>query len=103
MALESFTKQPYEEFMIAGDFSKVLEDTETITLATSTVTAVNKSTGDDTSSAVLDASTKEVDGSQLRCRCKAGLTGEQHKITFRAVTSEENKWEIDVIMKVKET
>jgi hypothetical protein len=103
MALESFTKQPYEEFMIAGDFTQVLESTETIVVGTSTVTATDKSTGEDTSATVLDASTKEVDGTQLRCRCRAGLTGEQHKITFRAVTSEENKWEIDVIMKVKET
>jgi hypothetical protein len=100
MALESFSKQPYEEFVIAGEFSSVLETGET--LLNPTMTAVNKKTGVDTSSEVIESGTVAVSGSQVVGRVKAGVDKEQHKITIRTETSLSNKWEIDVIMKIKE-
>lgn len=103
MALERFTKQPYEEFVIAGEYSDVLETGETIISGTSTVTSVDTSDDSDSSTEVLDTATKAVDGTQLKMRVKGGVHGEKHKITFRADTSLGNNWEIDVIMKIKET
>ena len=100
MALEEFSKQPYEEFVIAGEFSSVLATEET--LSTPTMTAINKKTGVDTSAAVIEGGTVAVSGSQVIGRVKAGATKETHKITIRTETSDSNKWEIDVLMKVKE-
>jgi hypothetical protein len=100
MALESFTKQPYEEFVIAGEFSAVLAVAETI--STPLMTAINKKTGTDTTATVIEAGTVAVNGTRVQARCKAGADKETHKITIRAETSDQNKWEIDVLMKVKE-
>jgi len=101
MALESFTKQPYEEFMIAGEFTSVLATGET--LSSPAASAINGKTKVDTTSAVLEIGTLVVSGTQVQVRCKAGIDKETHKITIRTETSAGNKWEIDVNMKVKET
>jgi hypothetical protein len=101
MALEEFTKQPYEEFVIAGEFSAVLATGET--LLNPAMTAINKKTGVDTSSDVIESGTVQVSGSQVVGRVKAGVHKETHKITIRTETSDSNKWEIDVLMKVVET
>ena len=107
--MDMFTKQTYEEFYIAGDFSEdedgndILDSGETIVLASSTVAAEDKD-GTDVSSTVLDQSTKTVDGSQLKMLCKAGAEASSpYKITFKAVTSSGNKYEIDVRMNIEET
>jgi len=102
IVIEEFEKQPYEEFFVAGDYSTVLDDDETLVLAQCVVSAVDKG-GTDASSAVLDLPTMDVDGPYLKVRCRAGDPSlSKYKITFRCVTSEGNKWEIDVKMKVKE-
>jgi hypothetical protein len=101
MALEQFTKQPYEEFVIAGEFSAVLATGET--LSNPTMTAINKKTLEDTSAEVIESGTVAVSGTQVVGRVKAGVHKETHKITIRTETSDQNKWEIDVLMKVVET
>lgn len=103
MIIEYFTKQPYEEFYIAGCFSNVLETGETLVLAESTVTAQDNNETDK-SSDVLDQATISVIDSKLQIRCKAGIESESpYKLTFRVTTSTGNKWEIDVKMNVDET
>ena len=101
MALETFTKQPYEEFTIAGEFSAVLEVGET--LSTPVVSAMNKKTLADTTTDVTDQGSVVVDGTQVKVLVKAGVTKDTHKITIQTETSNSHKWEIDVLMKVKET
>ncbi len=102
MALDDFSKQPYETFPIEADFVNVLADEETITLATSDVSA-KKSDDTDATSDVLTVAEKAVDGSALQIRVKAGVAADSpYKITFRAVTSDNNKYEKDVEMTVEE-
>ena len=101
--MDEFTKQPYEEFVISGDFVNVLVGTESIIAGSSDITAIDTSTEQDSTTEVVDIATKTVSGSQLRVRCQAGDDGEDHKITFRVKTTQDNKFEIDVLMHVVET
>ena len=107
--MDMFTKQSYEEFYVAGDFSEdkdgndLLASGETIVLGSSVVAAEDED-GTDVSSIVLDQLTKTVSGSQLKILCKAGAAASSpYKITFRIVTSLGNKYEIDVRMVIEET
>jgi len=102
MALEYFTKQPYETFMVAADFSADLDTGETITEGTSDVIAEDKN-GDDATSDVLTIGAKVVDEGLLKIRVKDGTENlTPYKITFRAVTSLVNKYELDISMRIKE-
>jgi hypothetical protein len=100
--MDSFTKQPSEEFYIAGGFTNVLQTGETIVEGSSTVTAVDTSDDSDASTIVLEQATKTVDGVYLKMQCKAGENNGKYKITFRASTSDGNLFEVDVLMRVKE-
>lgn len=102
--MESFQKQPYEAFVIAGEFASVIQTGEAINEVNSTVTAVDKPAGDDMTSVVITTGSKSVDGTQLKAQVRGGVSGTTYKITFRAETdaTPPNKWEIDVLMKVKE-
>lgn len=99
--MEKFTKQIYEEFTIAGDFSKNMETGETI--ATQTVVAVNN-VGADATNDVLDTGSISNDGTtKVLVLVRAGTEAlSPYKITFKAVTSVDHKWEVDVQMKIKE-
>lgn len=103
MALEDFSKQPYETFPIDADFVNVLVDEETIILASSDVSALKSDGSTDATSIVLTVAQKAVDGSALQIRVKAGVVADSpYKITFRAVTSNNNKYEKDVEMTIEE-
>ncbi|RLI53329.1 MAG: hypothetical protein DRP09_16015 [Candidatus Thorarchaeota archaeon] len=105
MAIEKFTKQSYEEFTIAADFSNNMEAGEVI--VNQTVTAIDAS-GNDVSTEILDQSTVGNDGAQqVRVLVRAGeeTAGvSPYKITFYCETDNipEHKWELDVRMVVKE-
>ncbi len=102
MALDNFSKQPYETFPIEADFVNVLVDGETITLGTSDVSA-KKADDTDATSDVLTVAEKAVDESSLQIRVKDGVEADSpYKITFRAVTSNNNKYEKDVEMTIEE-
>ncbi len=99
MALVYFTKQPYEEFPISVDFSENMATDETV--LTQTITAMDKD-GVNASADVL--STQENDGAfEALVQVVAGTEAlSPYKVTFRVLTSEGNKWEHDVNMKIKE-
>lgn len=100
--MDDITKQPLETFMIDADFSAVLITGETIELSTSTITAVDVN-GDSATSTILDLTTKAVEDSKLRIRIQDGVSDDSpYKITFKAVTSESNTYELDVMLEVKE-
>ena len=102
MALNGFSKQPYEEFVIAGDFADVLETGETLDLSSSSVSATDKD-GNDVSLTILEQATVVIEGSQLKVRCMAGESDlSPYKVTFRTSTNLTNKWEIDIKLQVKE-
>lgn len=105
MAIEKFTKQSYEEFTIAADFSNNMEDG--VIINTQSVTAVDAA-GTDVSDVVLDQTTVDNDGAQkvtVLVRAGEETAGiSPYKITFYCVTntSPVHKWELDVRMIVKE-
>jgi len=93
-----FFKQPAEEFTIAGKFNTVLLTGETIVAASSTITATDKD-GTNVSTSVLSG--KEVDGYYLKTTVYGGaVASSPYKITFVAVTSLGNTWEVDAKMHV---
>ena len=99
--VKDFVKQPWESWVPYEDLEDQLESGETITLGSSTVTVVD-SNGDDASSDVFSGNPYVVDVYKLCQRVVGGDDGETYTITFKAVTSLNNKWEVDVKMKVKE-
>lgn len=105
MAIEKFSKQSYEEFTIAADFSNNMETGEVI--ASQVVVAID-SAGTDVSTIVLDQATVANNGEhQVQVLVRAGeeTAGvSPYKITFKCVTDTvpEHKWELDVKMVVKE-
>ena len=97
-----FIKQTDEIFPIAADFSDVLATGETITEESSEVTAYD-SGDNDVSSTILVADSKSVSESILLVKVQAGGDGKKYKITFKAMTSNNNIYELDVIMIIKNT
>lgn len=109
MALDSFEKQPYEEFRISADFGHNFQAGETLTLGSCTVGAtdgdgqdVTATVTDQTTIAVINGVESAVDSAALQILVRAGTTGATYKITFKGVTSLDHHWELDVNMKVKE-
>lgn len=103
--IEKFTKQSYEEFTIAADFSNNMDPNEII--VSESVSAIDTA-GTDVSDIILDQSTVDNDGAhQVHVLVRAGeeTAGiSPYKITFYCETDNvpEHKWELDVKMIVKE-
>jgi len=100
----SFTKQPYEEFVIEFRFDRRLDSDELITAKIVTAALGN-----------VDATSDVLAGSGLDSSCqrvgvgvKAGVTGNDYKISCRVTTDKVlpdgsfSKYEGDVIMAVRE-
>ncbi len=90
-------KQPNEIKPIGIDFSPWLPVGETL-LGTSNV-KVYDAANQDVSSSMLQSQT--INSPYLDGLIKAGTDGQDYKITFTAVT-QNDKWEYDVILKVRE-
>ena len=102
MALEGITKQGWESFPVAGDFTKVAEVGELAVLVGSSVLAEDKD-GNNVATIVTDQTSLAVSGTQLRVQIKAGTeAASPYKITFRILTSLNNKYEIDFDLAIKE-
>ena len=100
--MNSFSKQPYESFKICGDFSNVMDTDETITLATSSILVEDKD-GEDVSDAMVVTDSKQVDGQTLCFRVEGGTnSASPYKITYRAVTSVNEQYEVEQLMVVEE-
>ena len=105
MGLEKTEKQEFERYFVHGDFSAVLDTDETLDIANieTTVTAIDN-TGDDATATIIDDASRYVDGSSLYVRIKDGTEAESpYKITIRVETSKGNRWEVDGLIKIKET
>ncbi len=94
-----FVKQPNEQFPVSADFVKVLETGETIDAGLSEVT-VQDANGQDVTTRIVVSTL--VSGFKLIATIKGGTKGVTYKITFKAVTSNSNIYELDVKMKVKD-
>ena len=95
MACNLFTKQPDEQYPISVDYSNILGDGETI--SAKDVKAYDSSDTDVTST-LIDSST--IVGETIKAVVKAGTSGQNYKITFKATTSDSNIYEDDVTMRV---
>jgi len=103
MLVPEFTKQPYESCFLAADFVNVMDtDVEDIDLVNSTITAIDVS--GDTDNTVLNIGTKAVeDDTKLKVRILDGTEAKSpYKFTFRIITTQNNKWEKDVSMKIED-
>ena len=101
MALVSKRKQKWGRPVIAGDFTAVLEDGESLVKNDSKIKAVD-SDGNDVSTTFLEQSTYDVDGAFLKIRTLDGENGKIYFIHFRAETSLGNRWETDMKITVNE-
>jgi hypothetical protein len=108
--MDQFEKQSREIFPIWGSILNVQETTEVVTLAGSTVTAMDKDGKD--AGEVIDQSSiilaDDPDGSysdnMLGIKVRDGEESKSpYYITFLMATDNGNKWEVDVKMKVKNT
>jgi hypothetical protein len=109
MALDSFEKQPYEEFRISADFGLNFQAGETLTQANCSVEAKDPEDQDWTVTVTDQATVAVIDGvesgisqSALQVLVRGGEHGKTYKITFKGETSLDHHWELDVNMKVKE-
>lgn len=108
-SIGSFEKQNYESFFIAADLVDVLEAGESIDLINSTVVAEDAN-GTDSTAIVLQTATKALDDSpdgginnMLKIRVQEGTElNSPYKITFRIPTDLNNKWELDLRLRIKE-
>ena len=92
--MDSFEKQPSEEYSITVDFSEVLGDGETI----STKVVTGYLNGVDVTSTIIGTST--ISGETVIVRVKDG-TENNYKITIVITTSADNTYEEDILMKVR--
>jgi len=105
VGLERTEKQGFERYFVHGDFSEVLGVDETLDIANleTTVTALDN-TGADATATIIDDASKYVDGTSLYVRIKDGTEAESpYKITIKVETSKGNRWEVDGLVKIKET
>lgn len=99
MALAKFTKQISETFPISVDFSDNMASSEII--LSEDISATDNVGADATTDVLSDPGN---DGAQAATvRVLAGTEAlSPYKITFKATTDEDNVWELDVLMKIKE-
>ena len=92
-----FQKQPSERFPISMDFTDWLAVGETI----ATIRSVTATKGEtDVTEEIIDGSS--IDGNKIKTVVKSGDSGSQYKITFEITTSDDNDYEDDVLMLVKD-
>ena len=102
MGSNTFTKQPYEEFTVGGDFSLVMDTDETIVVGSSDA-VVEDSAGTDVTSSIIESGSLAANGQILQVRVKGGTEdGSPYKITYKAVSDVGEKYEIDQFMEVKD-
>ena len=99
MAVRSFSsKQPYEEYYVAFDFFRVIDDGATISSAT--VSAVD-ALGASATSTVTSVGKQTVSGSRVNIWVQGG-TAQRYKITCKIQTSTGEKYEQDAYLTVVE-
>jgi hypothetical protein len=95
--MDRFLKQPSEKFTITVNFASVLTDE---TISSYIITCTDLSDDSDSSSVIIDSDSNTTN--TVSIKVKAGLDGENHKITVKITTSDSNIFEEDILMKVRE-
>lgn len=97
--LESFEKQPAENFPFAVEFGGRMPSG--LTLVSCALSAINTATAL-TDNTVLASTTGTIVGTNAVARVKAGSNGSTYKITYLVTLSDDSVLEEDVLMDVKE-
>lgn len=92
-------KHSYEKFPIYADFYINLDSNET--LSSYSLGCINLQTGANSKSTVVDSDS--IDGTKVKVVLKADSAEGDHKITAKVTTSNDNNYEIDVIVRIKST
>ena len=103
MALPNFEKQNWESFTITGGFTDLAIAGEIAVLSGSSVVCADKD-GTVVTSDILYDSALSIDAATLKVKVKQAGTeaASPYKITFKIKTSEDNYYEVDCEMIVKE-
>jgi len=108
-SVDSFQKQNYERWFISGDLYGRLEEGENIDLTNTSIIATDKD-GNDATADILQLATKALTDSPdggtnngVKLRVQEGEEDKSpYKITFRIPTDRDNRFEIDLKVKLKE-
>ncbi len=92
-------RHPYEKFPIYADFYINLDSNETLT--SYSVGCVNLQTGANSKTTIVDSDS--IDGTKVKIILKADAPEGDHKITAKVTTSNDNDYEIDIIVRIKNT
>jgi hypothetical protein len=99
LAMPETEKQPWESFVPYADFGDNMTASETISIGDSSATITDVDGVDQTASML--SSIQVLDRTKLAARLSGGTeSGSPYKITFRVKTSNSNKWEKDVQVRV---
>lgn len=99
MKLGRFIKQPREKYTIAVDFSRAMDDDESIDSDNSSVTAADAN-GANVTSQIIHSVACETN--LIRATVKNGSDGDRFRLSFLAHTDTGNIYEKDVLMTIKE-
>ena len=91
----NFIKQPGEIFTISINFNSSIEDGETI----DTYTIITTEAGDIVTN-IIDSSSSQA--GYINIKVKNGTNNTDYKITVKITTSDNNVYEEDVIMQVRD-
>lgn len=100
--METFSKQPAEEYIIAIEFLGLLPTGASI--VSGTLSAINTSTGLDVTADVLQSTIAVIDDTQAQAYIKGGLHGFDYKITARVSLTPGSPTPIleeDILMQVR--
>ena len=92
-------KHSYEKFPIYADFYINLDTNET--LSSYIVNCINLQSGANSKSSVVDSDA--IDGTKIKVVLKEDSPEGDHKITAKVETSNDNNYEIDIIVRIKTT
>ena len=94
------SKQPSEAYYLGFDFTADLGATETV--ATATITAVERHTLLDVTATLLDASLQSNGSQVVYAWVRGGTSGREYLLTCKIVGSLGSKYELDGLLPVKE-
>ena len=99
MALQTLTKQSYEERLFSFDFSGKMSTSATIS---SVVSVVVTNLGNVSGSTSVSVASIAASGQTVQAVYSGGTSGETYKITAKAIDSDGQKLEVDGLLRVQD-
>lgn len=99
MALQTLTKQSYEERIFQFDFSGKMETTATVATV---VSVTSENLGFVSGSSSISIAAASASGQLVQAMFSGGTSGERYKVTAKAVDSTGQKLELDGFLRVQD-